>query len=252
MKSRKTAELAQYRQHLKDLEDERARMNELRRDFGDKGKDTVTHLKRFHELNILIKTLHSRELDINQTIKRYDEATKENQNKTRTLLQDLDTLKLGLETVSRELEAAHDGTRDYRERVQRKEFEIVRVNYEFRTQVEGLKRLLIEREEIIKNMMTDKSLADEETRRVSLAIQSVREEGTRDIASLESHLKKETDMIAELRDLLHELEKNEEDKTETIENQIAKIKIQEKQIETDKKSHVHTSAAGSVRGEASS
>ena len=243
MKTRKTTELAQYRQNLKDLEDERARMNELRRDFGDKGKDHVKHLKRCHELDIRIKSLHSRELEINSTIKRYDESTKENRNKTRQLLRDLDTLRLGLETASRELEAAQDGTRDYRERVQRKEFEIVRANYEYRTQVEGLKRLLTEREEIIRNMMTDKSLADEDTRRVSLAIESVREEGARDIAMLESHLKNETDMIAELSEMISDLEKSEQEKTETQQDQLAKIKLQEKQIEMDKETilGLHTS-----------
>ena len=242
MKTRKTTELAQC-QNLKDLEDERARMNELRRDFGDKGKDHVKHLKRCHELDIRIKSLHSRELEINSTIKRYDESTKENRSKTRQLLRDLDTLRLGLETASRELEAAQDGTRDYRERVQRKEFEIVRANYEYRTQVEGLKRLLTEREEIIRNMMTDKSLADEDTRRVSLAIESVREEGARDIAMLESHLKNETDMIAELSEMISDLEKNEQEKTETQQDQLAKIKLQEKQIEMDKETilGLHTS-----------
>jgi chromosome segregation ATPase len=234
LKARKTAELAQYRQNLKDLEDERARMNELRRDFGDKGKDHVTHLKRCHELDIRIKSLLSREIEINQTIKRYDEMTKDHRDKTRQLLRDLDTLRLGLETASRELEVAQDSKRDYGERVQRKEFEITRANYEYRTQVEGLKRLLMEREEIIKTMISDKNLADEETRRVSLAIQSVREEGARDIEALKAQLKVETDMISELTNLVSDLEREEEEKTETLENQIAKIKLQEKQIETDK------------------
>ena len=92
-------------------------------------------------------------------------------------------------------------------------------------------------------MMTDKSLADEETRRVSLAIENVREDGARDIAMLESHLKNETDMIAELSEIISDLEKKEQDKTETMQDQIAKIKLQEKQIEMDKETilGLHTS-----------
>ena len=106
-------------------------MNDLRRDFGDKGKDHVKHLKRCHELDIRIKSLQSREIEIDSTIERYNETSKEHKNKTRQLLRDLDALRLAFETASRELEAAQDGTRDYRERVQRKEFEIVRANYEY-------------------------------------------------------------------------------------------------------------------------
>ena len=65
----------------------------------------------------------------------------------------------------------------------------MRANYEYRTQVEGLKRLLTERDHPKHDDRQE--FADEDTRRVSLE-ESVREEGARDIAMLESHLKNET------------------------------------------------------------
>ena len=41
-------------------------------------------------------------------------------------------------------------------------------------------------------------------------------------------------MIAELSEMISDLEKNEQEKTETQQDQFAKIKLQEKQIEMDK------------------
>jgi len=248
LRTENMSEVQQMKQFSRDLTEEKTKISELRRQFTKKGKDHVHHLKKVHDLDTKSKALLFKEQTFDHSIRHSKEIASTVEEKTRELQRNLHGLKLGLDGAERELVTSKEITLELREKVQKKEFEIIRENYDSRVQIESLKRIIDERVEIIRNLESDRGIASDEIQRLSLMIERIREEAAIISARQHSQIKEETFRLEDAEAAFERCKSNIEEKEELLENSRESESLMRKEIATMKESNfaLHSSVSESL------
>eukprot|EP00939_MAST-03C_sp_MAST-3C-sp1_P004929 g4929.t1 len=245
LRTEKSSEMQQQRQFAKDLAEEKLKIMEVRKQFTRKGKDHVRHLKKVHELDTKSKALLFQEQTLDQSIRHSKEITRATEDKVREMQRDLHGLKLKLDASTREMQNTKEIVLELRSKLQKKEFDMIRENYASRVQIEELKRIVDEREDIVRNLEVDRTVATDEIQRISIVIENIREEAAHVSEVLRKQVKDETFRVEDLERALSTCRINLKETREALEVALESEAVMKKDIATSKELNfaLHASAS---------
>lgn len=191
-------------------------------------------MKRIHELDNKVKAQLFKEQTLDESTKHSKDITQAAKDKIREGQRQIQSLEFNRDNNKSTLESTAEIAQSYREELQKKDFEIIRENYGYRVQIEGLKRIVAERAEIIESMTVDKRMADAEVSRVSEVIEAVREEAVKIAKELRDRIKMMNFQARDLDDIVYKTAGSIAEKEDALEAGLVRESLQKKQLETAK------------------
>lgn len=240
LRADKTSELHQQRHYFREVEKERAKIAKLRKSLANKAQDHVQLLKTMHAYDTKIKSLALREDALNRSIAHSQEITKSSKERSKEIQRELMSAKLDMEGLVRELGTAKSDMVEYRERLQRKEFEIMRESHTSRVLVQNVKRSIAERNEIVSTLAAEKAFVDQEVVRLSQRLDTCREDARRVRDALNEEIKVEEERVTNLRDANAKLESIVANMRESLQATKDKEKVLGNLVEAAKQSLLST------------
>jgi len=214
----------------RDLEDEKSKLIDLRLRYTEKGKEEVQHLKKVHQLEIQLKDVTAR-LENKVEGERYAMLSrKEAKAKLAECENTIMKLKYDNASALSLLNAEKQNAASLKEELSRKQNQLMRENHANKIEIEGLQKVVLEKEATAAELQAEVREANDEVKALCDALELNTEKAEAMKSRLTRTLHSEADRVAALNADLNDKRRRESMLASDISNGEQRESIMNKQL----------------------
>jgi len=227
----------------RDLEDEKSKLIDLRLRYTEKGKEEVQHLKKVHQLEIQLKDVTAR-LENKVEGERYAMlARKEAKAKLADCENTIMKLKYDNASAQSMLDAEKQNATSLKAELSRKQNQLMRENHANKIEIEGLQKVVLEKEATAAELQAEVREANEEVKSLTDALEKNTEQAELMKSRLTRTLHSEEDRVARLGADLSDKRRRESMLSADIASGEQREAFLQKQLEASSRTETELNAA---------